>query len=169
MKKYMFILVLSIGLLSFTTARLTCTACPESIVITHRGQQKITEDKIAGEGIVQKLGDKYSHTDMRVSNIRLTANSYLHWHSLPGGQLMIVTEGKGYYQSKGKEVIKIQKGDVIETTPGLYYWQGAAPDADLEFISISTQKSDSLINWHEQVSDKEYQAAIDVAGNSRDI
>ena len=55
MKKYMFILVLSIGLLAFTTARLTCTACPESISITHTGQQKIAEDKIAGEGIVQKI------------------------------------------------------------------------------------------------------------------
>jgi quercetin dioxygenase-like cupin family protein len=36
---------------------------------------------------------------------------------IPGGQILIVTDGTGYYQEKGKPIQLIRKGDVVNIPP----------------------------------------------------
>jgi len=35
------------------------------------------------------------------------------WHSHPGGQVLLITEGTGDYQERGKPARIVHKGDVI--------------------------------------------------------
>jgi quercetin dioxygenase-like cupin family protein len=41
------------------------------------------------------------------------AGAKLDWHSHPGGQVLLITEGAGYYQERGKPARVVRKEDVI--------------------------------------------------------
>ncbi|MEJ5146475.1 cupin domain-containing protein [Sphingobacterium sp. MYb388] len=163
MKKYIYILISSISLitvLGFTTSHFKNNTCKTELFVADIKEKQIQQNLITGNGLFQDLTKDHGLNDLRVANIQLAPKSYLHWHSLPGGRVIIVTDGEGFYQSKGKDVVKLKKGDTIETTPGLYHWLGSSPNGKMEFISISTQKSEELVNWHESLSVAEYDQAV---------
>jgi len=79
----------------------------------------------------------------------------LDWHAHPGGQVLLITEGTGYYQERGKPVKVVHKGDVIKSLPGVEHWHAAAPRSTFAYIAVSpTQKGKTI--WLEPVSDKDY-------------
>lgn len=160
MKKYMYtfaaIVVLTL-LLGFTGRHLKGMNCAEEAMFSDLAQAPIASHTLQGQGFIQELTTDSLYTDMRVANYQLAAGSYLNWQSLPGGSVLIVIAGEGYYQSKGKDAIAIRKGDRIETIPGLYHWIGATPDAELRYIRVTVQKNRDLIHWHEAVTAEAYQ------------
>jgi quercetin dioxygenase-like cupin family protein len=82
----------------------------------------------------------------------------LDWHIHPGGQVLLITEGTGYYQERGKPVRAVHKGDVIKCTAGVEHWHGAAPGSSFAYIAVTpTQKGKTI--WLEPVSDKDYNSA----------
>lgn len=160
MKKYTYFLIILLGLIAtvgFTNSHVKKLCRVQTGMFVDLKQHPIETGKIQGQGVYQPLTTDSLYTDIRVANFQLAPGSYFDWQSLPGGRMIIVTEGEGYYQSKGKEAIVIRKGERIETIPGLYHWIGAAPDSKLEFISVTSQKSDELVHWHEPVAATEYQ------------
>src|SRR5690242_3733954 len=81
--------------------------------------------------------------------------SKLDWHIHPGGQILLITEGTGYYQERGKPVRIVHKGDVIKCAPGVEHWHGASPGSSFAYIAVTpTQKGKTI--WLEPVSDKHY-------------
>jgi quercetin dioxygenase-like cupin family protein len=54
------------------------------------------------------------------------AGARLDWHIHPGGQVLLITEGTGYYQEKGKQIQIVHKGDVIKCPPGVEHWHAAS-------------------------------------------
>ena len=85
------------------------------------------------------------------------------WHSHPGGQFLFVTDGKGYYQEKGKPARLLRKGDVVQIPPDVVHWHGAAPDSDFVHLGISPGTQKGSVVWIAPVTDEEYRA---VAVNS---
>ena len=82
----------------------------------------------------------------------------LDWHVHPGGQVLLITEGTGYYQERGKPIRIVHKGDVIKCAPGVEHWHGAAPGSTFAYIAVTpTQKGKTI--WLEPVSDKDYNSA----------
>jgi len=82
----------------------------------------------------------------------------LDWHIHPGGQVLLITEGTGYYQERGKPIQIIRKGDVIKCLPGVEHWHGASPKSGFAYIAVTpTQKGKTI--WLEPVSDKDYTSA----------
>ena len=82
----------------------------------------------------------------------------LDWHSHPGGQVLLITEGTGYYQERGKPKRIVHKGDVIKCAPGVEHWHGATPESGFAYIAVTpTQKGKTV--WLEPVSEKEYNGA----------
>jgi quercetin dioxygenase-like cupin family protein len=63
-----------------------------------------------------------------IGNVVFEPGARNNWHTHPGGQILIVTDGTGYYQEKGKNVQILQKGDVITIPPDVVHWHGASPD-----------------------------------------
>jgi quercetin dioxygenase-like cupin family protein len=79
----------------------------------------------------------------------------LDWHSHPGGQILLITEGTGYYQEKGKPKQTIRKGDVVKCQPGVEHWHGATPQSGVTYLATSpTQKGKTI--WLKRVTDQEY-------------
>ncbi len=49
----------------------------------------------------------------QIYNVVFEPRARTHWHSHPGGQILIVTRGKGFYQERGKLARMLKKGDVV--------------------------------------------------------
>jgi quercetin dioxygenase-like cupin family protein len=82
----------------------------------------------------------------------------LDWHVHPGGQVLLITEGTGYYQERGKPVRVVHKGDVIKCAPGVEHWHGATPKDRFAYIAVTpTQKGKTI--WLGPVSDRDYHSA----------
>jgi len=81
----------------------------------------------------------------------------LDWHIHPGGQVLLITEGTGYYQERGKPARIVHKGDVIKCAPGVEHWHGASPTSSFAYIAVTpTQKGKTI--WLEPVSEKDYKS-----------
>lgn len=61
------------------------------------------------------VGD--STFDPSIAGATYDAGAKLDWHVHPGGQVLLITEGTGYYQERGKPVQVVHKGDVINACP----------------------------------------------------
>jgi len=81
--------------------------------------------------------------------------SKLNWHIHPGGQILLITEGTGYYQEKGKPVQIVHKGDVIKCAPGEEHWHAAAPNSSFAYVAVSPTDKGRTI-WLQRVTDEEY-------------
>lgn len=96
-------------------------------------------------------------------------DSKLNWHIHPGGQILLITEGTGYYQEKGKPVQIVHKGDVIKCQPGIEHWHAAAPNSNFAYIAISPSEKGKTI-WRQKVTDAEYNSVkVPATVNANDV
>ena len=81
------------------------------------------------------------------------------WHTHPLGQTLIVTSGCGRAQRWGGPIEEIRPGDIVWFPPGEKHWHGAAATTAMTHIAIQEQLEGKTVDWLEQVSDGQYQAA----------
>jgi 4-carboxymuconolactone decarboxylase len=83
------------------------------------------------------------------------AGARLNWHKHPGGQILMITDGEGYYQERGKPKQMVHKGEVIKCLPNVEHWHGATPTTGVTYIASSpTQKGKTI--WLDKVTDEAY-------------
>ncbi|EOE7356149.1 TPA: cupin domain-containing protein [Enterobacter hormaechei] len=81
------------------------------------------------------------------------------WHTHPLGQTLIVTAGLGLVQEWGGPVQKIRPGDIVWIPAGVKHWHGASPEAAMAHIAIAEAKDGKVVDWMEQVTGDQYDAA----------
>jgi quercetin dioxygenase-like cupin family protein len=79
----------------------------------------------------------------------------LDWHQHPGGQILLITNGTGYYQEKGKAKQTVRKGDIIKCQPGVEHWHGATPQTGVTYVATSPAQKGKTV-WLQRVTDQEY-------------
>lgn len=79
------------------------------------------------------------------------------WHR-HGGMILLVTDGVGYYQEKGKPAQILRRGDVVEIPEGVEHWHGATKDSWFSQMVVydSRWKGSHGGDAPEFVSDEEY-------------
>ena len=80
------------------------------------------------------------------------------WHTHPVGQLLIVTEGKGWVQEDGRPAREIKSGDVVWIEAGIKHWHGAASNTRMSHLAIAYMQDGKSADWKELVSDEQYNA-----------
>lgn len=118
--------------------------------------EKITNDYFIGATWLEMLVSNDSTFNCPIGNVTFESGARNNWHKHPGGQILLVTGGKGYYQEEGKPVQLIHEGDVIKIQPDVKHWHGATPDSWLAHIAISTNVQKGVVEWLEPVTDEEY-------------
>lgn len=83
------------------------------------------------------------------------AGARLNWHMHPGGQILIVTDGVGYYQERGKPKQILQRGEFVQCQPEVEHWHGASPDVGVTYLSTSPSQNGGTV-WLEPITDEEY-------------
>ena len=93
--------------------------------------------KKTGAGTLIELLKTDSIFPFNVASATFAPGKKLDWHKDPAGQILIVTEGTGYYQEKDKPKQVIRKGDVIKSAPGVEHWHGASSEIGVTHIAIT--------------------------------
>jgi len=79
----------------------------------------------------------------------------LDWHQHPGGQILLITDGTGYYQEQGKPRQTVRKGDIVKCLPGVTHWHGATHESGVTYLATSPAQNGKTV-WLHRVTDQEY-------------
>jgi quercetin dioxygenase-like cupin family protein len=93
---------------------------------------------------------------LAANSVCFTPGARTYWHSHSEGQLLIVTHGRGFVQSRDEEKAMLTAGDIVYAPPGEEHWHGAADDSMLVHLAISLGSTD----WLEEVDGDLYQRVI---------
>lgn len=103
-----------------------------------------------------------------ISNVTFEPGCRNNWHSHTGGQLLLVTAGRGFYQELGRPARELRPGDAVEIAPGTVHWHGAAPDSWFAHLAVECNPADNANTWLGPVDDAQYAAATACSeGSSR--
>jgi len=92
-----------------------------------------------------------------IGNVTFEPKCRNNWHiHHKGGQILLCTAGRGYYQEWGKPARELHPGDVVQIPPEVKHWHGAAPDSYFVHLAIEVPAEGSSNEWLEPVSDEEY-------------
>ncbi|MDR6941649.1 (R)-mandelonitrile lyase [Mucilaginibacter pocheonensis] len=91
-----------------------------------------------------------------VGNVVFEPGCRNNWHTHATGQILLVTDGRGYYQKRGEQARQLTKGDVVVIPSNVEHWHGAASDGSLTHIVITNNSPGGPVNWLEPVTDEEY-------------
>lgn len=85
-------------------------------------------DMFTGDVHFDVIAKGESPSRLRVNIVRFAPGARTAWHRHANGQTLHVTEGVGFVQSRGGELIVMKPGDTVYTPPGEWHWHGAAPE-----------------------------------------
>ena len=92
-----------------------------------------------------------------IANVTFEPSCLNNWHiHRKGGQILLCTAGRGYYQEYGKPAQELKPGDVVEIPPEVKHWHGAAPDSFFAHLAVEIPAEGGCTEWLEPVSDEEY-------------
>ncbi len=89
--------------------------------------------------------------DLRIGCVTFEPGSRTHWHSHPGGQLLLILTGSGWVGGRTGRVEQVTAGHIAYTPPEEPHWHGASDSAFLAHIAITRGET----NWMEEVSSSE--------------
>ena len=90
--------------------------------------------------------------DARYIRILFPAGVRSSWHSHTWGQLLMIEEGIGLHQIRGRAIEEFQPGEPFWTPSGVEHWHGAHPDVDALQLTIY----EGTVNWLEPTTDEQY-------------
>ena len=108
-----------------------------------------------GEAWLQPLSSQPEY-DCNVYNVTFAPGTRNHWHSHAVGQILLCTEGEGWYQEKGKPARRLQVGDVVNIPANTMHWHGATAGSRFTHVGITPKVSENATEWGEAVTDEEY-------------
>ena len=118
--------------------------------------EKVPSTNFTGDAYNRGLVEMDSIYTSLVGNVHFKAGARSNWHSHPAGQILLVTDGVGYHQIRGKEKETIKKGDVIKCPPNTEHWHGASMDRSMTHIYILPNTEKGVVQWMEAVTDEQY-------------
>lgn len=93
------------------------------------------------------------------ANVTFEPGCRNNWHiHHKGGQILLVTSGRGYYQEWGKPAQELHAGDVVNISPEVKHWHGAAPNSWFAHVAIEVPADGASNEWCEPVDEEAYNA-----------
>lgn len=115
-------------------------------------------DNFTGEAWLRMLSAEAEY-DCSIYNVTFAPGTRNYWHTHSAGQILLCTEGIGYYQEKDNSARKLLTGDVVHIPADTPHWHGAAPDSRFTHIGITPKASENKVEWLGEVTDEEYKQA----------
>jgi 4-carboxymuconolactone decarboxylase len=127
----------------------------EQNAIFPRGDQGLA-DYFNGTAWVKILVPKDQTGTYVVGNVVFEPGCRNNWHTHATGQILLITDGKGWYQEKDQAARPLTKGDVVVIPVNVVHWHGAAKDSSFTHIVITNNSPEGPVKWMERVSDQDY-------------
>ena len=85
-------------------------------------------------------------------------NWHIHKAETGGGQILLCTDGRGWYQEWGRPARALRPGDVVVIPAGVKHWHGAAKDSWFTHLAVEVPGEGTGSQWLEPVDEDTYQA-----------
>ena len=118
--------------------------------------EKVVSENFTGNVWLNYLAETDTIHNVNIGSVTFEPGARTNWHYHKGGQILLVTEGKGQYQEKGKAIEIINKGDVVKCPPNIEHWHGATSKDTMTHIAIGTNTNIGGAVWLKAVTDEEY-------------
>ncbi len=106
-----------------------------------------------GQAYLKPLADKGGP----IANVTFEPACRNNWHiHHKGGQILLVTAGRGYFQEWAKPAQELHPGDVVNIPSEVKHWHGAAPDSWFAHLAVEVSAEGAYNEWLEAVSDDDY-------------
>lgn len=128
----------------------------ERLTVFPTGEEnKAYERYFAGKSYLSMLSDRL----VGIANVTFEPSCRNNWHiHHKGGQILLVTAGKGWYQEWGKPAQSLKAGDVVVISPEVKHWHGAAKDSWFAHIAVEVPAEGASNEWLEAVTASKYDA-----------
>lgn len=123
------------------------------------GKGELATANFTGDAWVKHLVQQRGY-DCMVYNVTFAPGVRNHWHTHSVGQILLCTDGEGYYQQRGKAAQRLSVGSVVEIPAGAEHWHGAATGSQFTHIGITPKASENQVKWLGEVTDEEYKQAV---------
>lgn len=98
-----------------------------------------------------------SNDGLQIANVTFEPSCRNNWHiHHKCGQILLVTQGRGYYQEWGQPARELKAGDVVNISPETKHWHGASKDSWFVHVVIEVPAKNGYTEWLEPVTDEEY-------------
>src|SRR3989442_12937593 len=87
--------------------------------------EKAPADYFNGTAWVNILVPQDETRNYSIGNVVFDPGCRNNWHTHPAGQILLIIEGKGWYQEKGKPARPLIRGDVVVIPSNVEHWHGA--------------------------------------------
>lgn len=120
-----------------------------------RGEKNPFGQYFVGESYLNML----TTSGVVIGNVTFEPGCRNNWHihhGAGGGQILLCTSGRGWYQAWGEAPQELHPGDVVVIPPEVKHWHGAAKDSWFVHLAVEVPCKDGSNEWCELVSDEAY-------------
>lgn len=128
---------------------------PKNISVFPMGEKnEVFAQYFVGQSYLNML----STERVTIGNVTFEPGCRNNWHiHHKGGQILLCTVGRGYYQEWGKEAQELHPGDVVNIPPEVKHWHGAAKDSWFAHLAVEVPAEGASNEWLEVVNEEEYE------------
>ncbi|UWX54524.1 cupin domain-containing protein [Maribacter litopenaei] len=94
-----------------------------------------------------------------ITKATFKANSTLDWHKHETPQVLIIVDGEGYYQERGKEPVILKEGDVIRCAKDTEHWHSSSKNKDVTYLAL--YGGNSPTTWTEVLTQEYYDSVAE--------
>lgn len=128
---------------------------PENISVFPMGEKN---GAFAQYFVGQSYLNMLSTERVTIGNVTFEPCCRNNWHiHHKGGQILLCTAGRGYYQEWGKEAQELHPGDVVNIPPEVKHWHGAAKDSWFAHLAVEVPAEGASNEWLEVVNEEDYE------------
>lgn len=128
---------------------------PENISVFPMGEKN---EAFAQYFVGQSYLNMLSTERVTIGNVTFEPGCRNNWHiHHKGGQILLCTTGRGYYQEWGKEAQELHPGDVVNIPPEVKHWHGAAKDSWFAHLAVEVPAEGASNEWLEVVNEEDYE------------
>lgn len=128
---------------------------PENISVFPMGEKN---EAFAQYFVGQSYLNMLSTERVTIGNVTFEPGCRNNWHiHHKGGQILLCTAGRGYYQEWGKEAQELHPDDVVNIPPEVKHWHGAAKDSWFAHLAVEVPAEGASNEWLEVVNEEDYE------------
>jgi quercetin dioxygenase-like cupin family protein len=121
--------------------------------------EKLSNEWFTGNAYLKPLLAKDRNNEFALGSVTFDPGARTVWHTHPKGQVLMVTDGEGFYQEKRKPAQALKKGVVVNVPENTEHWHGASAKKTLVHIALTNYKGNENVVWLKPVTEQEYKSA----------
>ena len=107
-----------------------------------------------GEAWLNAIIHDNAELGYNITKATFKANSTLDWHKHSSAQVLVIVDGEGYYQERGKEPVILKEGDVIKCNKDIEHWHSSSKNSDVTYLAFYSGEKPTV--WTEVLTQEYY-------------